>query len=113
MASAEQLPRYFPSMRLRFAGEVDLPLPPQNYLFGHFDRDGAYCLGIFQNVQDGSLIGGITFRDILVQVRMSPCLEFTVFAWAAETLGMELGDLLAIAVAELLAASIWAVVDPV
>lgn len=72
--NADQLPRSFPSMRLRFAGDVDLPLPPQNYLFAHFDRDGAYCLGMFQSVQpqpDGSpssLLGGITFRDVLVQV---------------------------------------------
>ena len=74
MDNADQLPRSFPSMRLRFAGEVDLPLPPQNYLFAHFDRDGAYCLGIFQNVQAGSLLGGITFRDILVQVLPVLCL---------------------------------------
>ena len=74
MENADQLPCSFPSMRLRFAGEVDLPLPPQNYLFAHFDRDGAYCLGIFQNVQAGSLLGGITFRDILVQVLLTLCM---------------------------------------
>ena len=55
-------------MQLQFAGGVNLTLPPQNYLFAHFNRDGAYCLGVFPNTQDGTLLGGITFRDVLVQV---------------------------------------------
>lgn len=41
---------------------------PLNYLFMHTAEAGAYCLGIFDNGQAGTLLGGITFRNILVEV---------------------------------------------
>lgn len=41
---------------------------PLNYLFMHTAEAGAYCLGVFDNGQSGTLLGGITFRNILVEV---------------------------------------------
>ena len=34
----------------------------------HTREADAYCLGIFNNGGSGTLLGGITFRDVLVQV---------------------------------------------
>lgn len=48
---------------------VHLKMGPLNYLFMHTAEAGAYCLGIFDNGQAGTLLGGITFRNILVEVR--------------------------------------------
>ena len=50
-------------------GGVDLELAPLSYLFRHARVAGAYCLGVFDNGDQGTLLGGITFRDIYVQVR--------------------------------------------
>ena len=49
-----------------------LTVPPLNYLFMHTREKNAYCLGIFNNGAQGTLLGGITFRDILVQVSRTP-----------------------------------------
>ena len=43
---------------------------PLNYLFVHSTEPGAYCLGVFDNHQQGTLLGGITFRNVYVQVPM-------------------------------------------
>ena len=48
---------------------INLKMGPLNYLFMHTAEAGAYCLGIFDNGQAGTLLGGITFRNILVEVR--------------------------------------------
>lgn len=45
-----------------------VPIPPINYLFMHTRESNAYCLGVFDYGSSGTLIGGITFRDTLVQV---------------------------------------------
>ena len=45
-----------------------LEVGPLNYLFMHVNEPGAYCLGVFDNGYQGTLLGGITFRNILVQV---------------------------------------------
>lgn len=45
-----------------------LTVPPLNYLFVHTREANAYCLGMFNNGESGTLLGGITFRDFLVQV---------------------------------------------
>ena len=34
----------------------------------HTSESNAYCLGVFDYGSSGTLIGGITFRDTLVQV---------------------------------------------
>ena len=46
-----------------------LVVPPLNYLFMHTREANAYCIGMFDNGGSGTLLGGITFRDILIQVR--------------------------------------------
>lgn len=33
---------------------------------------GAYCVGVFDNGSQGALLGGITFRDVYVQVCTQP-----------------------------------------
>lgn len=53
------------------AGAV-LRAGPLNYLFLHAGQPGSYCLGVFDNAQQGTLLGGITFRDMLVQVPPPP-----------------------------------------
>lgn len=47
---------------------VNLRMGPLNYLFMHTAEAGAYCLGVFDNGASGTLLGGITFRNILVEV---------------------------------------------
>lgn len=47
---------------------LNLRMGPLNYLFMHTAEAGAYCLGVFDNGKSGTLLGGITFRNILVQV---------------------------------------------
>ena len=60
-----------------------LEVGPLNYLFMHVNEPGAYCLGVFDNGYQGTLLGGITFRNILVQVghpwlvRPAPDLHFS------------------------------------
>ena len=49
-------------------GGVTLRAGPLNYLFVHSTEPGAYCLGVFDNHQQGTLLGGITFRNVYVQV---------------------------------------------
>jgi len=58
--------KVFPNVSLQFDGEVTLQLIPLNYLFVHTFNSGKYCLGIFDNGKAGTLLGGITFRNILV-----------------------------------------------
>jgi hypothetical protein len=58
----------FPNLTLRFAGDdVTLNLPPKNYLFAHGGVAGAFCLGVMDNGRAGTLLGGITARDVLVE----------------------------------------------
>ena len=44
-----------------------LLLGPLNYLFVHTFNSGKYCLGVFDNRAAGTLLGGITFRNVLVR----------------------------------------------
>ena len=55
-------------------GGVTLRAGPLNYLFVHSTEPGAYCLGVFDNHQQGTLLGGITFRNVYVQVCSCPTL---------------------------------------
>jgi hypothetical protein len=57
----------FPSFGLHFAPDATLTLGPLNYLFVHTFNSGKYCLGVFDNGHAGTLLGGITFRNVLVQ----------------------------------------------
>lgn len=48
-------------------GGASFQLTPQRYLF-RVGR-GEYCLGVFDNGWQGTLLGGILVRNVLVQVR--------------------------------------------
>ena len=70
------LPRFFPRLALEFGDNVTLDLPPQNYMF-MASKANTYCLGIFDNGRKGTLLGGILFRDVLVQVSPRPSMTVT------------------------------------
>lgn len=63
----EAMSQVFPSFGLHFAPNATLILGPLNYLFVHTFNSGKYCLGVFDNGHAGTLLGGITFRNVLVQ----------------------------------------------
>jgi hypothetical protein len=63
----EAMASVFPSFSLHFAPDATLTLDPLNYLFVHTFNSGKYCLGVFDNGHAGTLLGGITFRNVLVQ----------------------------------------------
>ena len=63
----EALLEVFPKIALEFRDAVRLELSPINYLFVHTFGSGKYCLGVFDNGVAGTLLGGITFRNVLVQ----------------------------------------------
>ncbi|KAL6782176.1 ASP2 [Auxenochlorella protothecoides x Auxenochlorella symbiontica] len=70
-ADAVGLSAVFPSLELEFAGGVRLTLHPLNYLFVHTFGTGKYCVGIFDNGNSGTLLGGIVFRNVLVHYDVS------------------------------------------
>ena len=62
------LGEYYPPLTIAFAGDgASLVLPPSNYLFVHGKKPGAFCLGVMDNKGQGTLIGGISVRDVLVE----------------------------------------------
>ncbi|PSC67812.1 acid protease [Micractinium conductrix] len=63
----EALSQVFPSMEIQFDQGTSLVLGPLNYLFVHTFNSGKYCLGVFDNGRNGTLLGGITFRNVLVR----------------------------------------------
>lgn len=63
----EGLQKVFPLAKFTFKNGVQLELTPLQYLFVHTFNSGKYCLGIFDNGDSGILLGGITFRNVLVQ----------------------------------------------
>jgi hypothetical protein len=54
--------QHFPAVSFEMGGWQggiwSLELAPENFMFKHSDVAGAYCLGIFENQDAGSLIGG-------------------------------------------------------
>ena len=61
----------YPTLTLTFEGGARLDLPPSNYLFIHGKREGAFCLGVMDNGRQGTLIGGITVRNTMVEYDMA------------------------------------------
>ncbi|KAF6251742.1 aspartic peptidase domain-containing protein [Scenedesmus sp. NREL 46B-D3] len=59
------LDKVFPTGTVSFAGGASFQLTPQRYLF-RVGR-GEYCLGVFDNGWQGTLLGGILVRNVLVQ----------------------------------------------
>ncbi|KAL8240626.1 hypothetical protein R6Q59_013981 [Mikania micrantha] len=66
-SDVSELHESFPSVEMVFRQGHKLSLSPENYLFRHSTVRGAYCLGVFQNVNDTStVLGGIIVRNIFV-----------------------------------------------
>lgn len=63
----QALSNVFPAMEIQFDQGTSLVLGPLNYLFVHTFNSGKYCLGVFDNGRAGTLLGGITFRNVLVR----------------------------------------------
>ncbi|KAM6542860.1 hypothetical protein CsatB_007307 [Cannabis sativa] len=61
-----QLSKKFPQVDMVFGNGQKLSLSPENYLFRHTKVSGAYCLGIFKNADQTTLLGGILVRNTLV-----------------------------------------------
>ncbi|MEW5312356.1 MAG: hypothetical protein WDW38_003997 [Sanguina aurantia] len=61
----EQLGSVFPHVEFVFDQDMRLQLVPYRYLF--LVGPGHLCLGVFDNGASGTLIGGITVRNVLVQ----------------------------------------------
>ncbi|WIA11327.1 hypothetical protein OEZ85_011450 [Tetradesmus obliquus] len=59
------LDKVFPTGSITFAGGASVALTPQRYLF--MVGRGEYCLGMFDNGWQGTLLGGIIMRSVLVQ----------------------------------------------
>lgn len=55
----------FPSAVFTFGGGTVLHLTPMRYLF--MMGTGSYCLGVFDNGVSGTLIGGVSVRDVIVK----------------------------------------------
>lgn len=59
-----EVAKHFPTVSFQMegweGGTWSLELAPENFLFKHSNVKGAYCLGIFENQDAGSLIGGET-----------------------------------------------------
>lgn len=67
-SDVNQLHKVFPAVEWVFEGNTRLPMKPLQYLFVMNTKSGSYCLGVFDNGAQGTLIGGITVRNVLVQV---------------------------------------------
>ncbi|GMN34987.1 hypothetical protein TIFTF001_005021 [Ficus carica] len=61
-----QISTFFPNVEMVFGNGQKLSLSPEDYLFRHTKVSGAYCLGIFQNADPTTLLGGIVVRNTLV-----------------------------------------------
>jgi len=61
----------FPTFNLTFVGvneeELSIQFPPENYLFVHPSEANAFCVGVFDNGKQGSIIGGIFARNTLFE----------------------------------------------
>jgi hypothetical protein len=62
------------------SGGAHIDLVPYRYLFKVADQQ--YCLGVFDNGFQGTLLGGIITRNVLVQVSNStPCWRGLADVW--------------------------------
>ncbi|PNH07727.1 Aspartic proteinase-like protein 2, partial [Tetrabaena socialis] len=58
------LEQFFPPAEFVFGEGARLQLPPLRYLF--LSKPSEYCLGFFDNGNSGTLIGGVSVRDMVV-----------------------------------------------
>ncbi|XP_024530855.1 aspartic proteinase-like protein 2 [Selaginella moellendorffii] len=64
--NVSNLSQFFPSVDFVFGDGQSVTLSPENYLFRHTKISGAYCLGVFENGDPTTLLGGIIVRNMLV-----------------------------------------------
>lgn len=64
--SFDKLESVFPVAEMVFGSDARLRLTPLRYLF--MMKPGEYCLGFFDNGNAGTLVGGVSVRNVLVQV---------------------------------------------
>ncbi|KAL8099276.1 hypothetical protein AgCh_031808 [Apium graveolens] len=61
-SNISELPKFFPTVDMVFENGQKLSLSPENYLFRHVKMQGGYCLGIFQNKDQSTLLGELWER---------------------------------------------------
>ena len=64
--SIHDLGSVFPAAEFIFGGGTVLHLTPLRYLF--MMGTDSFCLGVFDNGASGTLIGGVSVRDVIVKV---------------------------------------------
>ncbi|CAI5928182.1 unnamed protein product [Closterium sp. NIES-65] len=55
---ASTLASFFPSVELVFGEGAIYRLDPENFLFQHRKRSGVFCIGVFPNPDQGTILGG-------------------------------------------------------
>eukprot|EP00798_Chlamydomonas_sp_ICE-L_P005797 gene5797-6078_t len=60
-----KLDQYFPSVEIVFSGGASLIMPPMRYFFSLEKQ--IFCLGLMANDRSGTLVGGVSARNYLVQ----------------------------------------------
>ncbi|CAI5985332.1 unnamed protein product [Closterium sp. NIES-64] len=63
---ASTLASFFPSVELVFGEGAIYRLDPENFLFQHRKRSGVFCIGVFPNPDQGTILGGLMFRNTML-----------------------------------------------
>jgi hypothetical protein len=73
--------KLFPLLRLRLGNGAMLLLPPRRYLFAL--SNGDFCLGVFDNGAEGTIIGGVAGKagGRIVRGRFAGLLPCVQFCW--------------------------------
>ncbi|GJP46905.1 hypothetical protein CLOM_g6154 [Closterium sp. NIES-68] len=63
---ASTLSSFFPSVEVVFGEGAVYRLDPENFLFQHRKRTGVFCIGVFPNPDQGTILGGLMFRNTML-----------------------------------------------
>ncbi|CAI5464916.1 unnamed protein product [Closterium sp. Yama58-4] len=63
---ASTLGAFFPSVEVVFGEGAVYRLDPENFLFQHRKRSGVFCIGVFPNPDQGTILGGLMFRNTML-----------------------------------------------
>ncbi|CAI5470248.1 unnamed protein product [Closterium sp. Yama58-4] len=63
---ASTLGSFFPSVEVVFGEGAVYRLDPENFLFQHRKRSGVFCIGVFPNPDQGTILGGLMFRNTML-----------------------------------------------
>ncbi|CAI7745315.1 unnamed protein product [Closterium sp. NIES-53] len=63
---ASTLASFFPSVEVVFGEGAIYRLDPENFLFQHRKRSGVFCIGVFPNPDQGTILGGLMFRNTML-----------------------------------------------